>query len=145
MDSNLNNLSNKILEQLYTDGSGYDILRYIALPELLGAEKKTILYFMGKNIARKFSFETIEEIQHAFRQLGWGNLELVKERSKSYTFHLMADAVVYRIRAPFETEFRLESGFLAESMQQIERTECECVEKVNKRLHQVELKVILTI
>src|SRR5690625_293465 len=145
MDSNLNNLSNKILEQLYTDGSGYDILRYIVLPELLGLEKKIILYFMGKNIARKFSFETIEEIQHAFRKLGCGKLELVKERYKSDTFQLIAQAVDYRIRELFVTEFRLESGFLAESMQQIERTECECVEKVNKRLHQVELKVILTI
>ena len=31
------------LEQLYSDGAGYDILRYIGLPELFGEEKDTLL------------------------------------------------------------------------------------------------------
>lgn len=145
MDYKLEHLSINLLDQLYTDGAGYDILRYVSLPELLGEDAPTMLYFMGKNLARKFSFESIDDIIHIFQQLGWGNLELVKEQKKSFTFHLMSDSIVYRLKAPFQTEFRLESGFLAESMQQIERTECECLEKVNKRLHQVQFKVILTI
>lgn len=145
MDSSLESLSNNILDELFTEGAGYDILRYVSLPELLGEDAHTMLYFIGKNLARKFTFESIEDIIKAFYKLGWGHLDLVKERPKSYTFHLMSDAIVYRLKAPFKTEFRMESGFLAAAMQQLERTECECIEKIKNRIHQVELKVILTI
>lgn len=145
MESNLENLPKDIFEELFTQGSAYDLIRYVSLPELLGEDTYTMLYFIGKNLARKFTFESVEEIINAFYKLGWGHLELVKERQKSYTFHLMSDSIVQRLQAPFKTEFRLEAGFLAAAMQQLERTECECVEKVKKRIHQVELKVILTI
>jgi len=145
MESNHETLSNDILDQLYTDGAGYDILRYISLPELLGEDAHIMLYFMGKNLARKFTFESIEDIISTFQKLGWGYLELVKEQTKTYTFHLMSDAIAFRLQAPFPTEFRFEAGFLAAAMQQIERTECECIEKINKRIHQVELKVVLTV
>lgn len=145
MDSSLKELSRDVLDELFTQGSGYDLIRYVSLPELLGEDSYAMLYFMGKNLARKFTFESTEDIIAAFYKLGWGHLELIKERPKSYTFHLMSDSIAQRLQAPFKTEFRLESGFLAAAMQQLERTECECVEKIKKRIHQVELKVILTI
>lgn len=139
-----NALSVSTLDKLHTDGAGYDILRYISLPDLLGDESHTLLYFMGKNLARTLELESLDEIFYTFDKLGWGQLDLVKERKKSFTFHLMSDAIVYRLNAPFKTEFRLEAGFLAEAFQLIHRTECECVEKINRRIHQVELKVVLT-
>lgn len=137
-------LSIDILDQLHTNGAGYDILRYVSLPDLLGTESEVLLYFLGKNLARKLSVQSIDDVVYAFDKLGWGYLELVKERKKSFTFHLMSDSLVYRLQAPIETEFRLESGFLAEAIQLIHRTECECIEKINQRIHQVEFKVILT-
>ncbi|HLR79127.1 MAG TPA: YslB family protein [Bacillota bacterium] len=131
-----------MLENLHTPGAGYDILRYISLPDLLGKESSTILYFMGKNLARKFEFETLEDIYYFFQQIGWGNLELVKERRRELIFHLLSDSVVHRLQAPFEADFRLEAGFLAEAIQQLEETECECIEDINHRIHQIRFKVI---
>ncbi|UJL45000.1 YslB family protein [Virgibacillus sp. NKC19-16] len=130
------------LDELHTAGAGYDVLRYISLPEVLGRESNTLLYFMGRNLARKLDIKALEDIYYIFDKLGWGNLELIKEKRKELVFHLMADAVVQRLNASFDTEFRLESGFLAESIQMINERECECVEAVNHKIHQIEFTVV---
>ncbi|MBP1968833.1 putative hydrocarbon binding protein [Virgibacillus natechei] len=133
------------LDELHTAGAGYDILRYISLPEVLGTQSDTLLYFMGRNLARKFDIKALEDIYYIFEKLGWGNLDLIKEKRKELTFHLMADSVAQRLSASFETDFRLEGGFLAESIQMIrEEKECECVEKINYKIHQIEFTVIYT-
>ncbi|WP_249870939.1 YslB family protein [Oceanobacillus saliphilus] len=132
------------LEELNTTGAGYDILRYVTLPELLGQEKNTLLYFMGKSLARKFDFNTIEDIYHLFDKLGWGKLELVKRKRKELIFHLLSDSIVLRLKAPIDTEFRMESGFLSEAVQSVEGIECECVEEINHRINQIEFSVVFT-
>lgn len=129
------------LDELYTTGAGYDILRYLALPELLGPESHTLLYFMGRNLARKLELKAIEDIYYTFERLGWGRLELVREKKKELVFHLMADAIVQRLQAPFDTEFRLEAGFLAEAIQLVEDIECECTEEINYKIHQVKFSI----
>ncbi|WP_449355642.1 YslB family protein [Virgibacillus natechei] len=137
-------LSVSQLDELHTAGAGYDVLRYIGLPEVLGTQSNTILYFMGRNLARKLDIKALEDIYYIFDKLGWGNLELIKEKRKELVFHLMADAVVQRLNASFHTEFRLEAGFLAEAIQMINEKECECVEAVNHKIHQIEFTVIYT-
>lgn len=132
------------LDELHTSGAGYDIIRYLGLPELLGPESDTLLYFMGRNIARKLNIQEISDIIYAFDKLGWGKLELIKEKKKELLFQLMADSIVYRLNAPFETEFRLEAGFLAESIFLINERSCECSEEINKRIHQIEFSVVFT-
>lgn len=132
-----------LLEELNTAGAGYDVLRYISLPEILGDQSDTLLYFMGKNLARKMEINTIEDIVYIFDKLGWGRLELIKEKKKELFFHLMADSVAERLQASFD-EFRMEAGFLAEALQLINETECECVEEINYKIHQVELRVVFT-
>ncbi|WP_430784936.1 YslB family protein [Virgibacillus flavescens] len=136
--------STTLLEELQTSGAGYDVLRYISLPELLGRETETLLYFMGRNLARKLSFNTIEDIYLIFDKMGWGKLELIRNKRKEITFSLMSDSVVNRIKASFDTEFRLESGFLAEAIQQLKETEAECTEEINKKIMQVEFSVLIT-
>lgn len=137
-------LSVSQLDELHTTGAGYDVLRYISLPEVLGTQTNTLLYFMGRNLARKLDIKALEDIYYIFDKIGWGNLELIKEKRKELVFHLMADAVVQRLNASFDTEFRLESGFLAEAIQMINERECECVEAVNHKIHQIEFTVIYT-
>lgn len=137
-------LSLSLLDHLHTEGAGYDVLRYISLPQLLGTEANTILYFMGKDLARSFDIKNIEDIYNISTALGWGRMELVRERKKSLTFTLMADAVFHRLKSPLTLDFRLEAGFLAESISMIKGIECECSEKVNRKIHQVQFKVILT-
>lgn len=133
-----------LLDELHTSGAGYDILRYINLPNLLGDEAHTILYFMGKDLARNLEINNLEDLYYIADKLGWGKLELVKERKQSLTFHLMADAVFHRLKAPFNADFRLEAGFLGEAIQKLYGIECECYEKINHKIHLVEFKVIYT-
>lgn len=144
MSKNQQEYSTSILEGLHTSGAGYDVLRYISLPELLGPESDTLLYFMGRNLARKFKFDTIEDIYQLFDKLGWGKLELVKNKRKELIFSMMSDSVVNRLKATFKTEFRLEAGFLAESIQQLKETEAECTEEINKKIMQVQFSVLFT-
>ncbi|GAB3064797.1 YslB family protein [Virgibacillus ainsalahensis] len=144
MSKNAETLSATQLDELYHSGAGYDVLRYISLPELLGTESHTLLYFMGRNLARKFDMDTLEDIYYIFEKLGWGRLELIKEKRKAFVFQLMADAVVHRLNASITTEFRMEAGFLAEALQKIKGAECECMEEINRKIHQIEFTVMLT-
>ncbi|HLR67139.1 DUF2507 domain-containing protein [Virgibacillus alimentarius] len=133
-----------LLDDLHTSGAGYDILRYISLPELLGTESKTLLYFIGRNLARKLDITSLEDIYDIYEKLGWGKIELVKEKKRELIFHLMDDAIVYRLKSPLNSEFRLEAGFLAEAIQIIKGNECECIEKVNHKIYQIEFTVVYT-
>lgn len=129
------------LDELHTAGAGYDVLRYISLPDLFSGESDTLLYFMGKNLARNMEINSLEDVYQIADKLGWGKLELVNEKKRSFTFQLMADAVFLRLQASFDVDFRLESGFLAEAVEQLYGKECECIEKVNRKIHQVEFTV----
>ncbi|GGB27955.1 DUF2507 domain-containing protein [Virgibacillus dakarensis] len=137
-------LSISKLDELKSTGAGYDVLRYISLPELLGTEADTLLYFIGRNLARKLDIASLDDVYHTFEKLGWGRLELVKEKRKELIFHLMADPVANRINAPFPAEFRIEAGFLAESLQLVKGVSCECLEEIHKKIFQVEFSVIYT-
>ncbi|WP_404453393.1 YslB family protein [Virgibacillus necropolis] len=144
MSKNQLEYSSSLLEELQTSGAGYDVLRYLSLPELLGRESDTLLYFMGRNLARILTFDTIEDIYHIFDKLGWGKLELIKSKRKELIFSLMSDSVVNRLNAAFDVDFRLEAGFLAEAIQQLKDTEAECTEEINKKIMQVEFSVLIT-
>src|SRR5690625_8014176 len=106
-----------LLTDLDSQTVGYDVLRYISLPQLLGQETDTLLYYMGRNLARAVDIKTLEDVYFMFDKLGWGRVEPMKEREDTIVFSLMADAVVKRLNAPFPTEFGLEAGFLADAMQ----------------------------
>lgn len=138
------NISLSTLDALSSETIGQDILRYVGLPTLLGHEKDTLLYFLGRKLARQLQSEKLEDLFYIFHKLQWGNLELIKEKKNQFTLHLMADEVVHRIQSPIETEFRMESGFIAESLQHIQQRACECTETLNKRLYRVEFKAIFT-
>lgn len=142
MAKNERKISIKTLTELESETVGYDILRHISLPNLLGKESETILYYMGKNLARSFELNSIDDIHFIFDRLGWGYLELLKQRRNSLTFSLMADSVARRLQSSLAQEFRLEAGFLAEATHIIYESNAECVEKINKNIHQVQFKVV---
>lgn len=133
------------LEQLYSDGAGYDILRYVGLPELFGEEKETLLYFLGRNIARNFEFNSLEDLSLFFEKMGLGVLELVKDKKQIKTFYLLSDAVVAKLESNIETDFRLEAGLIAEVIQELEGVDCECIESVQRRIKQIEFNVYLQV
>ncbi|WP_440896034.1 YslB family protein [Amphibacillus sp. Q70] len=131
----------KIVDQLETTGTGYDLLRYVALPDLLGKDAPKILYVMGKNLARELSFQSIEEIAIFFYKTGWGTLELVKEKRSEHIFKLQTRSISERYRLGIETDYRLESGFLAAAMEQINSFHCECIEEEKPKKNYIELRV----
>lgn len=133
-----------LLDSLNTPGAGYDILRYISLPEIFGSETNTLLYYTGKNLARKFHIESLDDLYYVFDKSGWGRLDFVKEKRRYLEFELMSDAIVQRLDASIETEFRLEAGFLAAAIQAIKGQECECTEEVNKKINKVVFTVFFT-
>ncbi|HEY4601134.1 MAG TPA: YslB family protein [Cerasibacillus sp.] len=137
-------LSVSVLENVQTSGAGYDVLRYIGLADLLGTEKDTIIYFMGKNMARKFAITTLGDVIYFFDQMGWGKLELMKEKRNRVLFSLLADSVAQRLHTKIKTDFLMEAGFLAEAMQQLKEIECECTVKTHDRIGKVEFTVFYT-
>jgi len=142
MDEKLIPLS--LFEQLPKSTAGHDVLRYVSMPSFLGEEKDSILYFIGRKLARKIEIESLEDLYFLFETFHWGKLELVKDRRRTLTFHLMSDEVAERMISPFTIDYRLEAGFIAEAIEKITERTCECNESVNNRLYRVQFKVTFT-
>lgn len=142
MDEKLIPLSH--FDELPTSTAGHDVLRYVSMPSFLGVEKETTLYFIGRNLARQINIEEMNDLYYLFDKFHWGSLELVKDRRRTITFHLMSDDVAARIISPFKIDYRLEAGFLAEAIEKITNRTCECVESVNERLYRVQFKITFT-
>ena len=105
-----------VLANLQTTSSGYDLIRYIGLPDMLGEEADLILYVMGKKLARQSDCATIEEVQEFFLHAGWGELLLIQEKRRGFHFELQGDIVKARLQTLQEVDFQLEAGFLAEAI-----------------------------
>lgn len=120
---------------------GQDVLRYLCLPEFLGSEKDNLLYYIGKNLARKLELTSLEDVQIVFDKLKWGHLDLIKNKRKKITFHLMSDEVVQRLQASIPTDFRLEAGFLSEAIQKVTERPCEVSEKVQEKIYRIDFTV----
>ncbi|WLV23731.1 DUF2507 domain-containing protein [Aciduricibacillus chroicocephali] len=133
-----------LLEDLHSSGSAYDVLRYIGLPELFGGETHILLYFMGRKLARHFTFNELDDIYNAFERLGWGKLELVKEKRKELVFSLMDDSIARKLTSALPVDFRLEAGFLAEAVHMAFDKSAECMDDINFKIHSVRLTVLYT-
>ncbi|MEI3612608.1 DUF2507 domain-containing protein [Pseudogracilibacillus sp. SO30301A] len=142
MDRNLISLST--LDEFNSETIGQDILRYISLPSFLGHERDTLLYFIGRNLARKIHIGSFDDVIYLFKKFRWGNLELIKDKKNHMILHLMSDDIVKRMQASIEVDFRLEAGFIAEAMQNVTGRPAECTETVNERLFRVEYKLYFT-
>ncbi|GAA5416280.1 uncharacterized protein YslB [Paraliobacillus ryukyuensis] len=141
MHSNLQKIE-EITENLQTNGCGYDLLRYVCLPDLLGKDATTILYVLGKNIARQLTWENYDQVKAFFYKTGWGELTEGKEKRGEHEFTLTGSAITQRMKRNLDTDYRLEAGILAEAMQQIKGIDCECREEIKPRKNCVEFKVI---
>ena len=107
---------------------GYEIIRDGILRSILGKHEADVLYWAGKETARKFPLFTLDEAPTFFMQAGWGELTMEKEGKDSYTYVLTGDADILKFE---ERSFRLEAGFLAEQVQNLSHYLTECYEEVN--------------
>ncbi|WP_102026843.1 YslB family protein [Salirhabdus sp. Marseille-P4669] len=124
---------NDKLKSLQLPSLGYEILRHISLPDLLGEDSSFIQYYMGKSLARRFPLSTIDEILAFFENAGFGNLECIKVKKGEYTFQLSSALITERFTYKENVTYRLEAGFLAEQLSQIHKETYECLDEAKKR------------
>jgi len=132
------------IDQLSSETIGYDILKYVSLPNIFGSEKDAIMYYVGRDLARHIEIRSSDDLLYLFDKFRWGKLEIIKQKKHEFVFHLMSDDIVHRLRSPLDIDFRLEAGFLAEAMQILFERPCECTEKVNEKLYRVQFRAIFT-
>ncbi|WP_245804828.1 YslB family protein [Halobacillus hunanensis] len=136
-------LSTLNISSLVSTGAGFDLLRYYTLPDFLGKDAPYLLYFMGKNIARETTLETWDDLYEFFQYMGWGELQLIKEKKKEFIFHLSGHIIEKRLTQKlYNVDFRLECGFLAQIIQVITSDTYECFEQINKKENTVEITAI---
>ncbi len=117
-------------EHSHVTSFGYEIIRDHVLASILGKHEKDILYWAGKDLARKFPLYSMEEAISFFQEAGWGKLELEKNSKDSAhyileTFNLPQSGI--------SRSHRLEAGFLAEQQQKIGGYETECYDELVKK------------
>ncbi|SIS51104.1 DUF2507 domain-containing protein [Salimicrobium flavidum] len=128
------------IASLVTTGSGFDILRYFTLPDLLGEDAENILYIMGRNIARQAEINSYEDIVYFFQYLGWGELTEWKASNKERKFTLSGHVIEKRLnQETLDINLKLESGFLAECLSNLENELFECSEEIDGKDNQAVL------
>ncbi|WP_432352106.1 YslB family protein [Sporosarcina sp. A2] len=116
---------------------GYELLRDHVLPGILGKHEDDILYWAGKEIARKFPMFSIDEAPEFFKEAGWGVLTLVSSGREQADYHLSN-----RITSPATKDsYHLESGFLAEQFQLANGCLSECYGSRDEKTGQIVLQV----
>ncbi|OCS88398.1 YslB family protein [Caryophanon tenue] len=104
---------------------GYEILREDVLRSILGKNEEDILYWAGKDVARKYPLSDELAIAEFFIKAGWGLLTLEKEKKDERLYKISGNQELLRIDTRC---FRLEAGFLAEQHERMTGflTECYC-------------------
>ncbi|MEG0260899.1 MAG: YslB family protein [Lysinibacillus sp.] len=116
-----NNQSHKI------SSFGYEIIRDHLLSSILGKHEDDVLYWAGKELARKFPCQTHEEIISFFAEASWGTLTIEKEMKNGLTL-LLTNDIHIKTRST-----RLEAGFLAEQIQLAKGYLTECYDEQLKK------------
>lgn len=118
-------------------GFGYEILRDHVLPSILGKHEDDILYWAGKDVARKFPIFAIDELPVFFKEAGWGILSLDKT-AKDEAFYTMHHEQETKIPS---RSCQLEAGFLAEQYQKLNGLLTECYGEIKSKNGQVQFHV----
>jgi predicted hydrocarbon binding protein len=124
-------------KDLHISGVAYELIREVLLPDLLGKEISSILYWSGKNIARKYPLTSEEEIIHFFKDVGWGDLSIKEKKSNVVEFELSSDFITARNQSRKESSYHLEAGFLAQQLEQIQGIITEAYVNNHKRNNHV--------
>ena len=64
-----NTIDTTSLEDVSLNAFAYELLREELLPDLIGNDLDGILYWSGRNLARKYPLDTIEEVIQFFEKL----------------------------------------------------------------------------
>ena len=61
---------------------GYEIIRDNLLTSILGKHEEDVLYWAGKEIARKFPLFSMDEASSFFEEAGWGSFNIRKANKR---------------------------------------------------------------
>lgn len=120
---------------------GYELLREVLLPEILGKDTPEILYWAGKRIARKYPLKSFDEIVEFFSRASWGELILKNETKDELEFELISPLLVSRVKSKAEHFFQLEAGFLAQQIELQKEVIAETFEHPAKKSNKVQFTV----
>lgn len=120
---------------------GYELLREVLIPDILGRETASILYWAGKALARKYPLQSVEDIIAFFQQAGWGTLQIKTEKKNELEFELSSDLIKNRFNEYVDCHFQLEAGFLAQQMETQKQVIAETYEHPKKKLATVSFTV----
>ncbi|SCC20182.1 Protein of unknown function [Fictibacillus enclensis] len=112
---------------------GYELLKNILLPELLGKEERNILYWAGRSLARKFPLSSTEELVHFFAEAGWGSLIIAEMNKNEMILELSSPLIDKRFELQENPTFGLEAGFIAEQVQNQRKCISETYETVKRK------------
>lgn len=111
------------LNQLYRD---------FILPDILGSDTAEILYWSGKHVSRKYDLSNEDDLEEFFNMAGFGELKLVKETRRELFWTLGGQNIVDRI-ASGAKEFSLESGIIAQEVQNEKERDAEAAAVISKK------------
>lgn len=128
---------NETLSQLTIPAFGYELIRDAFMKDLLGKDYKSILYWGGKNLARKYPLGSLLEVIDFFKSAGMGNLSIAKENKNELILELTSELITNRFDREADYSYQLEAGFLAEQIQNIIGKEAEAIEQQKKKTNSV--------
>ena len=120
---------------------GYELIREILLPEILGKDTPEILYWAGKRLARKYPLDDYDKVIDFFEKASWGRLELKNETKNEMEFELNSPLIVSRVKTKAEQFFQLEAGFLAQQIELQKQVITETFEHPVKKSNKVRFTV----
>ncbi|WP_253958013.1 YslB family protein [Metabacillus halosaccharovorans] len=116
---------------------GFELLREVLIPDLLGQDFPQMLYWAGKGLARKYPVTSLDELANFFAVAGWGDLVLLHKKKNEMEFELSGELISNRFKKVNECTFQLEAGFIAEQLQMMNNQITETYEQVKKRANKV--------
>ena len=130
-------IKNNILTEDSVSIFGYELIREVLIPEILGVDAPDILYWAGKKIARIYPLDNISEIIVFFKDAGWGNLTVTNETKNEMELELSSTIITKRMQDQTKPHFQLEAGFLAEQIEKQRQVVTEAFEHTKKRTNKV--------
>ncbi|MED3687687.1 YslB family protein [Peribacillus butanolivorans] len=129
-------------EEIQTEESqvpafGYELIREVLLNDILGKDSNQILYWAGKQLARKFPLNGEQEVVAFFQNAGWGHLEIIKFSKTEMELSLTGEIISRRLDLHPDCHFQLEAGFLAEQFTMQKKFLSESTEEIKRRAKKV--------
>lgn len=129
------------LQDSTVNAFGYELLREVLIPELLGEESRSIMYWAGKRLARKYPLPTIDEVISFFEKAGWGKLTIKSQKKNEMVFELESELINKRFELHPNPSFQLEAGFIAEQIELMNQYVTETYEEIKRRSKKVFLQL----